>query len=98
VVSRALETHGLKALVLHDPTAGVDVGTRASILELLQKRAAAGLSVLLCSTDVDEVLAIASVVIVLSDGVVRRRLEGGEITADTIAQLIHSSEPPCHCS
>ncbi len=98
VVSRALETHGLKALVLHDPTAGVDVGARASILELLQKRVAAGLSVLLCSTDVDEVLAIASVVIVLSDGVVRRRLEGGEITADTIAQLIHSSEPPCHCS
>lgn len=49
---------GGKIMVLEDPTAGVDVGAKAEIYRLLGEALDAGLSVLLISTDFEEVTAI----------------------------------------
>ncbi|TPL43560.1 sugar ABC transporter ATP-binding protein [Mesorhizobium sp. B2-4-6] len=49
---------GGRVLVLEDPTAGVDVGAKAEIYRLLADALANGLSVLLISTDFEEVTAI----------------------------------------
>jgi ABC-type sugar transport system ATPase subunit len=55
-------------LMLEDPTAGVDVGVRAVIYELIAERAKQGLGVLVCSTDLEDVTSTCHRVIVIRAG------------------------------
>jgi ribose transport system ATP-binding protein len=64
-----------RVLVLSEPTAGVDIGARNVIYEQLRQRAADGLSVLMASSDVEDLLASCDRVIVLRDGVIVAELE-----------------------
>jgi ribose transport system ATP-binding protein len=67
-------------LVLHEPTRGVDLGARAEIHQLLVRLAAEGLSVLLVSTDVDEVVAVCDRIVVLRDGRLAANLQGDALS------------------
>lgn len=57
-----------RVLVLAEPTAGVDVGTRQAIYELIGDLADRGLAVIVTSTDTTDLIALCSRVIVLSRG------------------------------
>ena len=57
-----------KVLILDEPTKGVDIGTRASIYSLLRDIAATGASILVISSEFEELLGLADRVIVMSDG------------------------------
>jgi ribose transport system ATP-binding protein len=62
-----------KLVVLEDPTAGVDVGSKQDIHELVRNRATSGLAVLLISSDLLETIAISDVIYtVIRDRIVRR--------------------------
>jgi ribose transport system ATP-binding protein len=65
-----------RVLLLSEPTAGIDIGARNMIYEQLRRRAADGLSVLMASSDVEDLLASCDRVIVLRDGVTVAELEG----------------------
>jgi ABC-type sugar transport system ATPase subunit len=56
-------------LIVDQPTAGVDVGTKAQIHHLLRERADAGAAVLVVSDDIDELLALSDRFHVLTRGV-----------------------------
>ena len=60
-------------LVLCEPTAGVDIGTRVAIYELIAELSRNGLTVVLSSSDAGDVLALCTRVVVLRDGRDRRR-------------------------
>ncbi len=55
-------------LILDEPTKGVDIGTRASIYQILKQIAATGTAVVVVSSDFEELLGLAERVIVISDG------------------------------
>jgi ribose transport system ATP-binding protein len=55
-------------LVLENPTAGVDVGVRATIYDLIASRARSGLGILMCSTDLEDVTSTCHRVIVIRAG------------------------------
>ena len=57
-----------KLLIIDEPTRGIDIGAKAEILKLLRKLADEGLSVLMISSELEELLAAADNVTVLSDG------------------------------
>ncbi len=57
-----------KALILDEPTKGVDIGTRASIYAILRDIAAKGAAILVISSEFEELLGLADRVIVMSDG------------------------------
>jgi ABC-type sugar transport system ATPase subunit len=78
-----------RVLVLCEPTAGVDVGTRQAIYEFIADRARAGLSLLVSSSDTGDLLAICTRVLVMCNGKVVRELVGDEITEQT---LLHAME------
>jgi ribose transport system ATP-binding protein len=63
-----------KLLVLHEPTQGVDVGTRQEILQRITEFARSGGSVLLATSDPDELAAICDRVLVVQDGVITAEL------------------------
>jgi len=64
-----------KLIVLEDPTAGVDIGSKQDIHELVRDRAAAGLAVLLISSDLLETIAICDVIYTVIRGCVVRRYD-----------------------
>jgi ribose transport system ATP-binding protein len=67
---------GGKVLILEDPTAGVDVGAKAEIYRLLAQAVGRGLSVILVSTDFEEVAAICHRALVFRNGRIVAELEG----------------------
>ena len=73
-------------LVAENPTRGLDVRTAAEIQRRFREAAASGVTVIVYSTDLDEVLALAERVLVVWKGVVREaptdagRAVVGEIT------------------
>jgi ribose transport system ATP-binding protein len=66
--------------VLEDPTAGVDVGSRAVLYHLIHEAAKAGTAVLLISTDFEEIATQSHRVLVMSHG----RLIAEFTNADTL--------------
>jgi ribose transport system ATP-binding protein len=69
-----------KVILLNDPTRGIDVGTKQELYQLLRELADGGASILLYSTDYDELIGCCDKVLILYDGRIVRTLEGGEIT------------------
>jgi galactofuranose transport system ATP-binding protein len=57
-----------RVLVIDEPTRGIDIGAKAEILKLLRNLADEGLSVLMISSELEELLACSDSVSVLSDG------------------------------
>ena len=90
VVARWLET-GRKLLICEDPTAGVDVGAKAEIYALLNKAAAAGVGIIIVSTDFEEVAAICQRAIVFSQGRIVTELSGPSLTTDELIQTASAS-------
>lgn len=58
----------LKALILEEPTRGVDVGARAEIYRQIRQMADNGLGILLISSDAEEVAGLADRSVVLDGG------------------------------
>jgi ribose transport system ATP-binding protein len=87
VLARCLQAEpGL--LVLNDPTAGVDVGARRMIYDILLDRAESGLSVLVCSSDLEDLASICTRVLCLVEGRLAAELEGPDITEAAILEHI----------
>ncbi|WP_373031638.1 sugar ABC transporter ATP-binding protein [Streptomyces sp. NRRL B-2790] len=72
---------GMRLLVLEEPTASVDIGAKAAIHRLLDEALAAGLAVLLVSTDFEEVAQVCRRALVLVRGTVATELSGPALTA-----------------
>jgi ribose transport system ATP-binding protein len=68
-----------RILLLNDPTRGIDVGTKQEIHELLDRLAAAGVAIVLHSTDYGELIRCCDRVVVLYEGRVVRVLERPEL-------------------
>jgi ABC-type sugar transport system ATPase subunit len=74
-------------LILNDPTRGVDVGAKWEIYELCQKLATQGMTILMTSSETEEILGLADRVLVLAKGKVLREFQRGEATK---AELMHA--------
>lgn len=71
-------------LILEDPTAGVDVGSKAEIYALLAKALEDGLAVLLISTDFEEVAALSHRACVFRNGSITTELESERLSVETL--------------
>ena len=83
VISKWLLTDA-RILLLNDPTRGIDVGTKEEIYRLLRGLADAGTSILLYSTDYEELIGCCDRVLVLYSGRIVRELVGPAITETAI--------------
>ena len=75
-----------RLLVLDDPTAGVDVGSRVQLHGFLRECAAEGAAVVLASTDFEEVAAVADRALVMRDGRVADELSRDQLTPERLAR------------
>jgi ABC-type sugar transport system ATPase subunit len=79
-------------LLLCEPTAGVDIGTRISIYDLIAMQGREGLAVLVSSSDIGDLLAVCTRVVVLRDGRVVREIESEELDKAAILHAMEGTE------
>lgn len=82
-----------RVLLLNDPTKGVDVGAKGDFYRILNELRAAGLAIVLYSSDDHELLGLCDRVLVLHDGGVSAELSGAALTRE---QLVTASVGPAH--
>jgi ribose transport system ATP-binding protein len=75
---------GRKALVLEEPTAGVDVGAKANINAIVREIASEGRAVVVVSSDFEEVVNVCDRAVVFSRGRVREELAGRTLTQQNL--------------
>jgi rhamnose transport system ATP-binding protein len=74
-------------LILNDPTRGVDVGAKREIYVLCHQLAAEGMTILLTSSELEEILGLADRVLVLRKGTVVREFSSRKTTK---GELMHA--------
>jgi ribose transport system ATP-binding protein len=75
-----------KVIVLDEPTQGVDIGAKKQIDDMIKSAASQGAAVVVCSTDAEQIAALADEVVVFRSGVVGAILRGDSISTDRIEQ------------
>ena len=88
IIARNLALPGLRALVLLEPTRGVDIAARETIHDAVVDAAKRGIAVLLASTDLDEILALSHRILVVRDRTIQ-----GELPRETDA--LRGYQCPC---
>lgn len=86
ILGRWLST-AMSVILLDEPTRGIDVGAKSEIYELIFKLAENGVTVLVVSSDLPEVLGISDRVLVMKDGAVTGELQRDEFNEQTALRL-----------
>jgi ribose transport system ATP-binding protein len=91
VVGRWLTT-GRKVLIAEDPTAGVDVGAKSEIYRLIARALESGLTVIVVSTDFEEVAHICHRALVFSRGAIVAEIAQAELTTQSLIHAASATE------
>ena len=75
-------------LILDEPTRGIDVGAHAEIIRVIEELCARGMSLLVISSELEELSGYAHRVLVLRDRAQVAELVGEDVAADRIVQAI----------
>ncbi len=85
VLGRWLERRS-HALLLVEPTRGVDVGARQEIYRSVRRLSSEGVGILIPTSDYEEVVQVADRAAVMARGEIVARLEGDQITTQRLAE------------
>ena len=78
----------VNVLILDEPTRGIDVGAKQEIYKLISELAERGMSILLISSDMPEVLSMSHRIAVIAHGKLAGILKKEEATQDKIMKII----------
>jgi ABC-type sugar transport system ATPase subunit len=81
-------------VLLDDPTRGVDVGAKAEMHALIRSSADAGVPVLMCSTDIDELASLCDRVVVIHQGATVGELAGNALTEHAVLEAMNTGRFP----
>ena len=80
-----------RVLLLDEPTRGVDIATKAEIYRIISELAAAGLGVLVVSSELEELAQICTRVLVMREGEIVAEVDGKDATE--LSLLRHAVAP-----
>ncbi len=73
-----------RLLLLDEPTRGIDVGAKSEIYQLIRRLASQGRAILMTSSELPELLAVADRIIVLCEGRITAEIPRAEATEEAI--------------
>lgn len=73
-----------KILLLDEPSRGIDIGAKTEVFDIINQYAEQGLSIIVISSELKEIIAIADRVVVLSNGLKTGELRGDEIQEESL--------------
>jgi simple sugar transport system ATP-binding protein len=77
-----------RALLLDEPTRGIDVGAKVEVQNLVGELAANGMSVVFVSAELEEVLRVSTRIVVLRDGLVVATLPAEDTTSEALLAVV----------
>ena len=83
VIGKGILTHP-KILLLDEPSRGIDIGAKTEVFEIMNHYADEGLSLLVVSSELEEIEAIADRIIVLSNGIMTEEFTRENVTQDKL--------------
>lgn len=90
---RTLERSEPGVLLMNEPTRGIDVGARAEIYRLMREMCDLGYALVMTSSDLEEVVGIADIVVTMYRGRTVARYVREQITMSTIlADITHPAQ------
>ncbi|WP_354040356.1 sugar ABC transporter ATP-binding protein [Devosia sp. UYZn731] len=76
-----------KVLILDEPTRAVDVGAKAEIYRLIDNLAKSGIAIMLISSEMPELLALADRIVVMQGGLLSAPIEKSEASEERILNV-----------
>jgi erythritol transport system ATP-binding protein len=73
-----------KVLLLDEPSRGIDIGAKTEVFDIIYQYAERGLSIIVISSELKEIIAIADRIVVLSNGIKTDEFTGDQITEDNL--------------
>ena len=80
-----------KLLLMHEPTQGVDIRARQEIFSYIVAAAASGTTVLIASSELEDLVGICHRVLVFRDGRVTQELSGAALTEPELIKVSYQS-------
>jgi ABC-type sugar transport system ATPase subunit len=81
-----------RILLLDEPTRGVDVGAKAELHALIDRLAAQGSAVLLISSELPELIALSTRIVVLREGRIAGELPHAEADQESLMRLMAGTQ------
>ena len=75
-----------KAIILDEPTKGVDIGSKAAVHGFMAELAAEGLAVIMVSSEIPEIIGMSDRVIVMREGLIAAELSREEATPEELVR------------
>ena len=75
-----------KVIILDEPTKGIDIGSKAAVHGFISELAAAGLSIIMVSSELPEILGMSDRVLVMREGLSAGIFERATMTAETLVR------------
>ncbi|WP_260258995.1 sugar ABC transporter ATP-binding protein [Vibrio intestinalis] len=88
VIARWLN-NDCKVLIFDEPTRGIDVGAKSEIYELMRELTRQGVSIIVISSELPEIIGMCDRVAVFREGEIVAQLEGNDIEPNTI--MLHAT-------
>ncbi len=85
VIAKWLATHP-QVIILDEPTKGIDIGSKAAVHNFMAELAAQGLSVIMVSSEIPEIIGMSDRVIVMRDGLIAAELSGDDVTPELLVR------------
>jgi len=75
-------------LIVDEPTRGIDVGAKAEVHNLLFEMAQSGIAIIVISSELPEVLALADRIVTMREGRVTGEVMGPQATQEKLMTLM----------
>ena len=89
VIAKGLMTHPT-VLLMDEPSRGIDIGAKTEVFEIIHEFSERGLSIIVISSELKEIMAIADRIYVLSNGKRTAELTGSDITEDNLVRASYA--------
>ncbi len=81
-----------KVLILDEPTRGIDVGAKFEIYSLMNKMVEEGMSIIMISSELPEVLGMSDRLYVMSEGQITGELDAADATEEKVMKMAINSD------
>ena len=74
----------LKIIILDEPTRGVDIGAKTEVLNLINNLANEGLSVILMTSEMNDLMSLSDRILVMANGKIKKEFIRNNVTQEDI--------------
>ncbi|QUX97255.1 D-xylose ABC transporter ATP-binding protein [Marinomonas sp. CT5] len=94
VIAKWLATNP-KVIILDEPTKGIDIGSKAAVHEFMSELVDSGLSVIMVSSELPEILGMSDRILVMNEGLIVGELSRDDATPEKVVSLATGGHVTC---